>query len=47
MEKKTILGVLSASFLIAILFAPSDSNVWVYFAILGIIFGVGWMITNK
>ena len=47
MEKKTIFGVLSALFLIAILFTPSDSNVWVYFAILGIIFGIGWMITNK
>jgi len=42
MERKTVLGGLSLLFFISIFFTSTDSNLWIYFLILGIIFGIGW-----
>jgi len=42
MEKKLIFGALSILSFASILFFPSDSNDWIWFAFLGIIFAIGW-----
>jgi len=47
MERKTLFGSLSILFFGMILFLPLDSKVWIYFMILGIIFGIAWGIKEK
>jgi len=42
MERKAIFGGLSLLSFAAILFAPADSELWVYFLIIGVIFGILW-----
>jgi len=42
MEKKHIFGILSILSFVAILFMPPDSKAWIYFLVLGVIFGIGW-----
>jgi 4-hydroxybenzoate polyprenyltransferase len=39
MEKKEALGLLAVLFLGGILFTPMNSNLWVLFLIVGIVFG--------
>jgi len=47
MEKKSTLGALAILFLIIILFTPKDSNLWVTFQILGMLFGIFWFFAKK
>ncbi|MEX2017111.1 MAG: hypothetical protein WD876_01420 [Candidatus Pacearchaeota archaeon] len=42
MKKKIIFGVLAVLSFVSILFFPSDSNDWIWFAFLGLIFAIGW-----
>ncbi|MBS3086263.1 hypothetical protein J4422_01015 [Candidatus Pacearchaeota archaeon] len=42
MEKKQLFGVLALVSFIAIFFMPPDSKAWIYFLVLGVIFGIGW-----
>jgi len=42
MERKQVFGLLSIISLVAIFFMPPDSKAWIYFLILGLIFGIGW-----
>jgi hypothetical protein len=42
MERKTLFGSLAILFFVAMLFTPTDSNLWIYFLILGIVSGIGW-----
>lgn len=45
MDKKPLFGALSAISFISILFMPSNSSAWIYFSILGVVFGlVGYKI---
>ena len=43
MDKRNIFGGLSLLALAAVLFSPGDSSLWVWFLILGIIFGLIWL----
>jgi len=46
MERKTLFGYLAILFFAAILFTPTNSNIWIYFLILSIIFVIGWFKTK-
>ncbi len=46
MDKKTIAGIIAAFFLIAMLFSPIDSKIWIWFLILGLAFGAVWWMKN-
>jgi hypothetical protein len=47
MDKKSALGFLAMLSLMIILFTPKDSNLWVTFLILGMLFGIFWFFTKK
>lgn len=43
MDAKDLIGVLAIVSFTAILFTPINSNIWIYFGILGVVFGIGWV----
>ncbi|MFH1325705.1 MAG: hypothetical protein ABIH49_02975 [archaeon] len=47
MEKKNIAGLFSIISFAGVLFTPSDSNIWIIFLILGVLFGVVWFMGNR
>lgn len=47
MEKHEIYAAIAGVCFIAILFSPSDSRVWGYFLILGLLFLLAWFMKRK
>ncbi len=43
MERRDLIGVLAFVSITFMLFMPLGSTIWIYFLILGIVFGVGWV----
>jgi len=46
MERKDLFGVLSIISFALIGFTQSDSGMWIAFAVIGIVFGVGWFVSK-
>ncbi|MFH1787649.1 MAG: hypothetical protein ABH811_02570 [archaeon] len=44
MNKKSVLQSLVGLFLLSILFTPKNSDIWLYFLLRGLTFGVLWFI---
>jgi len=42
MNKKEFFKMMAVIFLLGILFTPSKTNIWLYFFVPGIIFGILW-----
>ncbi|MBI2044145.1 hypothetical protein HYT24_02165 [Candidatus Pacearchaeota archaeon] len=47
MKRKDAFGVIAALFLISTLFMPQDSNWWIYMLVIGVVFGILWLVWKE